>query len=133
MDFWNIVEIFFWGYVFIAYLIALYIVLGDLFRDRQLRGVFKAIWLLVLVFFPFLTVLVYLVARGRGMALRAAEREQGKQLQDDLYLAPAVSASPTQDIAAAKAMLDAGTITQAEFAALKSHAMSTAGGSPKPA
>ena len=62
MDFWGIVETFFWSFAFIAYLFALFAIIGDLFRDHKLNGWFKAIWILFLIFVPFLTALVYLLS-----------------------------------------------------------------------
>ncbi|MBU4556970.1 MAG: PLDc N-terminal domain-containing protein, partial [Actinobacteria bacterium] len=66
-DGWSVIWSFFWVFAFIAYLIALFAVIGDLFRDHRLNGWWKALWIVLLVFVPFLTVLVYLVARGPGM------------------------------------------------------------------
>jgi len=130
MTFWNIVGIFFWTYVFIAYLFALFTVIGDIFRDHTMHGVVKAIWIFFLVFVPFLTVLVYIIARGRGLATRSAERSHAPQFQEDSYTRPVAATSPSQHIADAKALLDAGTITQPEFEQLKQHAMSTLGTGP---
>jgi len=130
MNFWDIVGIFFWSYVFVAYLIALYTVLGDIFRDRNLHGVYKAIWIIFLVFLPFLTVLVYVIARGRGMAERAGQRADANRSQAEADIRSVTTASPSKDIADAKTLLDAGTISQSDFDALKQHAISTLGTGP---
>ena len=83
MDFWDtfwaIVWYAFLAFTFVAALMALFSVIADLVRDRELSGWYKAIWAFFLVFVPFLTVFVYFIARGRGMAdrsARAAERDQ---------------------------------------------------------
>lgn len=123
----------FWGLVwyslvifaFIAYLIILFNILVDLFwRDHKTSGWVKAIWVVFLVVFPYLTALVYLITRGRGMALRAQRAASEAKLETDKYIREAAGRSPAQDIADAKGLLEAGTITQAEFDALKAKALS---------
>ena len=75
-NFWNIVWLFFWSFAFIAYLFALFAIIGDLFRDHKLNGWWKAVWIIFLIFVPFLTALVYLIARGPGMAERSQKQAQ---------------------------------------------------------
>jgi hypothetical protein len=121
--FWSTLEFFF---LFIWILI-LFHILGDLFRDHSLSGGAKTLWVLFLVFVPFLAVFVYLIARGQGMAERAAARQQQAQQQFDGYVrnvAASGDASPTEQIARAKELLDAGTIDQSEFDRLKAKALS---------
>lgn len=69
-NFWNESGFFFWTFALIACLIAVFGIIPDLFRDKTLPGWAKALWVLFLVFIPFLGVFVYVVARGRGMAQR---------------------------------------------------------------
>jgi hypothetical protein len=123
MTFWS----FFWYFIsifaFIAYLFALFSVIIDLFRDHKLNGWFKAIWVIFLIFVPFLTVLVYLIARGRGMAERRQRGRAPVGTQDSDYPASRPSANPAADIAAAKDLMDRGVITSGEFDALKNKAL----------
>jgi Phospholipase_D-nuclease N-terminal/Short C-terminal domain len=121
--FWSMLEFFF---LFIWILILVHI-LSDLFRDRSLSGGAKTLWVLFLVFLPFVAVVVYLIARGRGMAERAAAQQQRAQQQFDGYVrnvAATGDATPTEQIARAKELLDAGTIDQSEFDRLKAKALS---------
>jgi type VI protein secretion system component VasK len=123
-SFWGIVWFFFWTFAFIAYLFALFAIIGDLFRDHKLNGWFKAIWIIFLIFLPFLTALVYVIARGRGMAERSNKAAVQEKQATDQYLRDAVgSVSPSDEIAKAKALLDAGTITPAEYDAIKARAL----------
>jgi type VI protein secretion system component VasK len=122
-NFWDVVWFFFWTFAFIAYLIALFSIIGDLFRDHKLNGWFKAIWILFLLFVPFLTALVYLIARGRGMAERTRASQQQADAQAKDYLRSAVGVGASDEIAKAKSLLDAGTISQSEFDAIKSRAL----------
>jgi len=119
-NFWNIIWVIFWSFAFVAYLFALFSVIVDLFRDHKLNGWWKALWIIFLIFVPFLTVLVYLIARGRGMAERGAREQQQEQQATDAYIKQVAGSSPSDEIAKAKALLDAGTITQDEYDSLKS-------------
>ncbi len=106
---WSTIVIF----AFIAYLIILFNILVDLFwRDSKTSGWVKAAWVIFLIVLPYLTALVYLVARGDGMARRAREASAAAKRDS-------AGRSPAQEIADAKALLDGGAITQQEFDALK--------------
>ena len=113
-------------FVFVAYLFVLFAIISDLLRDHKLNGWWKAVWIVALLFFPFLTALVYLIARGRGMNERS--RAQAKQLQDAQAdyvrsVAGTAGASPADEIAKARTLLDAGAISQAEYDGLKAKAL----------
>ena len=122
----------FWDYVwytvvvfaFVAYLIVLFQIIVDLFRDHSVSGWVKAIWVIGLVVLPYLTALVYLIARGRGMAVRAQRAQaEAKQATDEYIRTVAVGKSPAQQIADAKALLDSGAITPTEYEHLKAQAL----------
>ncbi|GAA1673378.1 SHOCT domain-containing protein [Microbacterium lacus] len=111
-----------WIFYFTAYIFMVFLIIMDLFRDHALNGWAKAAWIIALIFLPFLTALVYVIARGRGMAERNAAARGGGVPETDDYR-PSASATPAADIAQAKALLDAGTISQGEYEALKSKAL----------
>ena len=120
--FWSMLEFFF---LFIWILI-LFHVFGDLFRDHSLSGGAKTLWVLFLVFLPFVAVFVYLIARGHGMAERSAARQQRAQEQFAGHVRDVAgngAATPTEQIARAKELLDAGTIDRSEFDRLKAKAL----------
>lgn len=124
-SFWGLVWYSLVVFAFIAYLIILFNIIVDLFwRDHKTSGLVKAIWVVFLVVVPYLTALVYLIARGNGMALRAREAASAAKQQTDDYIKQAAGRSPSQDIADAKGLLEAGTITQSEFDSLKAKALS---------
>src|SRR4051812_18099814 len=85
VNIWNIIGLLFWSFAFVAYLFALFAIFADLFRDQQLGGGWKALWVIFLIFVPFLTALVYLIARGRGMAERSAKDVAQSQQAADSY------------------------------------------------
>ena len=123
-NFWTVIWLFFWSFAFVAYLFALFAIISDLFRDHKLNGWWKALWILFLIFVPFLTALVYLIARGPGMAERSQRDSRRAQSATDDYIRQVAGASPADEIVKAKALLDAGAITPGEFAQLKAHALS---------
>lgn len=125
MDLWSWVAWFFWVFVFIAYLMVLFSIIGDIFRDDGLNGWLKALWIIFIVFVPFLTALVYLIARGTGMQKRSYEQAMRVREQQDSYIRATAgsAASATDEIAKAKALLDAGTITHGEFEAIKAKSL----------
>ena len=128
MSFWDIIWFIIVSFAFIAYLLVLFNIIGDLFRDQDTSGVMKAVWLVLLLFFPFLTALVYLIVRGKGMAERSTAAAAGMKAQQDEYIRTVAgggggAASSADEIAKARSLLDAGTITQAEFDAMKAKAL----------
>ena len=122
---WDFVLWFFWIFVFVAYLMVLFSIIGDIFRDHDLNGWLKAIWILFLIFVPFLTALVYLIARGNSMQKRSIAQAQEMRAAQDAYIRQTAGSgsSAADDIAKAKSLLDSGAISQAEFDALKAKAL----------
>jgi hypothetical protein len=121
MSFWDVVWFIIISYAFVAYMMMLFSIVMDLFRDRDTSGFAKAIWLLALLFLPFLSALVYVIVRGRGMAERSASSYQAAQKEQETYIKEvAATATPADQIAKARTMLDEGTISQSEFDTLKS-------------
>lgn len=109
--------------VLVGYLVALFSIISDLFRDRELSGGAKAVWLLFLLFMPVITALVYLVVRGSGMGERAAAQGERVRAASDEYIRSVAGQSPTAEIAQAKELRDSWAITEEEFAALKGAAL----------
>lgn len=113
-------------FLFVAWIWVLISVFMDLFRRHDHGGWFKAIWALFLIFIPFFGVLVYLIAYGHGMAERNVKEVTEAQKQYDAYIkSVAGSGGSAAEIAHAKELLDAGTITQAEFDQIKAKALAS--------
>jgi hypothetical protein len=119
--FWLLV----WAFVFGCYLVVLFQVVIDLFRDENLSGWWKAVWIFFLIFVPFLSVLIYVIARGRGMAERRQEALGGGRRDEEAYVPPPIMTipNPADQIQSAQKLLDSGTISQAEFDQLKQKAL----------
>jgi hypothetical protein len=122
-SFWDIIWWFLWVFAFMAYLFAVFAIISDLFRDRKLHGVWKAVWIIFLLFVPFLTALVYLIARGRSMAERNIEAAQAAKEASDSYIKSVAGSSPSDEIAKAKELHNAGTITAEEYEQIKARAL----------
>ncbi len=118
-DFWSILMWMLWAVVFIGYLFALFAVITDLFRDHKLSGWWKAVWIAFLIFLPFLTVLVYLIARGNGMSERSVRAARDAEDAAQSYIREVAGKSPSEEIAAASQLLASGAINQDEFDRLK--------------
>jgi hypothetical protein len=123
-SFWDFLLWVFWFYVLFACIWIFITIIMDLFRDHALNGWGKALWVIFLVVVPFLAALIYLIARGHGMAQRELERRGQAQSEANSYIrSVAGTSSPSSEIESAKKLLDSGAITQAEYDALKAKAL----------
>ena len=102
--FWNVLLWMFEAFVLIASLMIVVMVIIDLFRDSSLAGGWKALWILFLVFVPFFTVLVYTIARGKGMSNRMMGGHHAPYGGGPHRLGP--SMSPGADLQHAREQLD---------------------------
>ena len=123
-NFWDVVWLMVSTFFFIAYLIIMFQIVVDLFRDTEMGGGSKVLWIVGLIFLPVLTSLIYILARGRGMAGRQSAAVSRARADAEAYVRDVAGKSPADQIAAAKALLDAGTINADEFARLKAKALS---------
>jgi hypothetical protein len=112
--------------IFFAWVIWIWIaitVLVDVFRRDDIGGWGKAAWTVFIIVLPFLGVLVYLIAQHEGMSERGMKQAKAQRAEFDQYVRETAGGSAAE-IAKAKELLDAGTITQAEFDAIKAKAVS---------
>jgi hypothetical protein len=124
MSFWDVVWFIVITFAFAAYLMVMFSIITDLFRDPDASGIAKAAWSVALIFVPFLTAIVYMIARGEAMAQRSLQHGQRPRGAQDAYIGEvASSAQPADQIARAKSMVDSGVITPAEFERLKEKAL----------
>src|SRR5918998_2012394 len=76
MSFWDVVWFIVITFAFAAYLMVMFSIITDLFRDPDASGIAKAAWSVALIFVPFLTAIVYMIARGNAMAERSLQHGQ---------------------------------------------------------
>lgn len=118
--FWDVFWFIVISFLFMSYLILFFQVVGDLFRDREVGGLMKVIWLVLLIVLPFLSLFVYLLTRGKGMAERQMQQAQEAQKAFDAYVKQAAgTGGAASELANAKAMLDSGAISADEYEKLK--------------
>jgi hypothetical protein len=124
-DFGEVLLWSFWFFIWIAALVVWFRCLFDLFGDRSLSGWAKAGWAILLIFVPWVGALIYLIVRGRSMTERQVKAVAQRQAEQDKYIQQVAGTShaPAEQIASAKALLDAGTITQTEYESLKAKAL----------
>jgi hypothetical protein len=121
---WDFFVWFFWFYVLITCIWIFITVIVDIFRDHTLNGWAKTLWVIFLVVLPFLGAFVYLIARGRSMAQRGAERSRAATAETTDYIRSVAGAnSAAAEIESAKRLLDSGAITQSEYDVLKANAL----------
>lgn len=122
-NFWDYVLLIASTFVFVAYLLVLFQIVVDLFRDPEMGGFAKAVWIIGLIVVPLLTALIYIVARGGGMAARQRAVLERAKSDTDAYIRNIAGKSPAEQIADAKGLLDKDVITAEEFAKLKAKAL----------
>jgi hypothetical protein len=113
--FLTVLEIFF----FVIWFWILIVILSDLFRDHELSGWWKAVWVLFLVFVPFVTALVYLIVRGQGMRDRAVKEQAETRKHLDQYVRETAATSPVDELHKLADLKDRGAISSEEYEKMK--------------
>ena len=110
--FWSMLIFFFW----IVWIMALFHVFADIFRSHDMGGFAKTMWLIFVIFLPFLGVFVYLLARGDEMREHAVKDAQAQDAAMRSYVKEAAGTSgPADQLAQLASLRDSGAITEAEF------------------
>ncbi len=115
-----------WVFFMVIFFMIFFMVVMDLFSDHNMSGWAKAIWIIFLIIFPPITVLVYLIARGGSMAERRKAQIDAAQAAQASYIKQVAGSGGAADqITQAKALLESGTISQAEFDQIKAKALAS--------
>ena len=118
--FWTMIIFFTW----VCWIFLVFRVFADIFRQHDKSGWAKAAWCVFVIVVPFLGVLIYLIAEGKGMAHRDVRQARAQQEDFDGYVkSVAGSSGPAAEIDKAKRLLDDGAINQAEYESLKAKAL----------
>lgn len=117
---WGLLIIFF----MIMYFMVLFSVILDLFRNHEMNGWIKALWILLLLALPLLPLLIYVIVYGRGMAERQQAAVVTAQKEQEAYIQKVAGTSPAEQIAQAQQLLNSGAISQDEFDKIKAKALS---------
>jgi hypothetical protein len=106
-----------WFFIWIAWLMLLFRIIGDIFRSHDMGGFAKALWLIFVICLPLLGTLVYMIARGRSMNQRDIERARGQQQAFDQYVrqTAGTGTSSVDELEKLANLRDQGVITETEF------------------
>jgi type VI protein secretion system component VasK len=117
---WSMLVFFLW----VAWFILLFHIVADVFRRRDASGGKKTLWLIFILFVPFLGVFVYLIANADDMARRNVEQaEAARRDMDDYVRSVATEGGAAAEIERAKGLLESGAIDQKEYDAIKAKAL----------
>jgi hypothetical protein len=124
MDFGDFIVWALYIFFLVMFLMVFFYIITDLFRDHEVSGWGKAIWVIALIIFPWITALIYLIVRGKGMSERRMKEMAEMQKAQDAYIRDVAGGTgPADQIAQAKSLLDSGAISQEEFDRLKAKAL----------
>jgi hypothetical protein len=114
--FWSMMIFFLW----VAWIILLFRVFGDIFRNRDMGGGAKAFWSIFVILLPFLGVFIYVIANGKAMGERDIAAAQAREAEFQAYVRQTAGSSGAADeLTKLAALRDSGALTDAEFAAQK--------------
>jgi hypothetical protein len=116
-----------WIFFLIMFIWLFIAIVGDLFRDHELSGGMKALWVIGLIVFPLIGSLAYLLIRGQGMGRRSMAQAQETQAQVDSYIRATASSTGTasvDDLTRLAELRANGTVTEEEFEAMKARIVS---------
>jgi CBS domain containing-hemolysin-like protein len=113
--FWSMMIFFLW----FAWIILVFRVIGDVFANSEMKGIAKAFWLIFVIILPWFGVLIYLIVNGTSMAGRSIERQQAAQDEFASYVRQTAGSS-ADELAKLAGLRDSGVLTAEEFAAQKS-------------
>jgi len=119
--FWSML----WFFLFFIWIWLLITVFADIFRSHDMGGFAKAIWVIFVIFLPYLGVFVYLIARGHKMQEHAMEAAKANDQAMRAYVrdAAGTSASPAEELSRLNDLKNQGVIDDAEFERLKAKAI----------
>ena len=104
-----------WFFLWIAWLVALFQIIGDIFNSDDLGGWGKALWLIFVIALPLLGVLIYLIARGGGMRERALKAQAEAKHHMDDYIREQAQSSPADELHKLNDLKEKGAISSEEF------------------
>jgi hypothetical protein len=115
VTFGDILLLVFETFLFVVWVWILFTIITDLFRDHDMSGWAKGLWIILLVFIPYITALVYLIINGSDMRERQLRAQAEAKHQADDYIRAAAQTSPADELHKLHDLLEKGALTQAEY------------------
>lgn len=113
-------------FLFVVWIWILWTILTDLFRNHEMSGWLKAAWIVLLVFIPYLTALVYLIVYGSDMRERQLRAQAEARHEAEQYIRAAAHVSPADELHKLHELVEKGALTQDEYDRAKQKLLATA-------
>jgi hypothetical protein len=111
-------------FLFVIWIWILFTIITDLFRDHELSGWWKAVWVFFLIFIPVITALIYLIVRGSGMRDRTIKAQADAKKHFDEYVREQATTTPADELHKLNELREKGALSQAEFDQAKAKLLS---------
>ena len=102
-------------FLFVVWIWILFTIISDLFRNHDMSGWLKALWIILLVFIPYITALVYLIIYGNDMRERTLRAQAEAKHAADSYIRSAAHVSPADELHKLHELVEKGALTEAEY------------------
>jgi hypothetical protein len=125
VTFGDILLLVFEMFLFVVWIWILFTIITDIFRDHDMSGWAKALWIVLLIFIPYIVALVYLVIHGSDMRERQLRAQAEAKHQADDYIRTAAHATPAAELHKLHELVEKGALTEAEYDRAKEKLLAT--------
>jgi hypothetical protein len=115
VTFGEILLIVFEMFLFVVWIWILFTIISDLFRNHDMAGWLKGVWIILLIFIPYITALIYLIVYGNDMRERTLRAQAEAKHQADDYIRAAAHVSPADELHKLHELVEKGALTEAEY------------------
>ena len=115
VSFGDLLLLIFEMFLFIVWIWILFTIISDLFRNHEMSGLVKALWIILLIFIPYITALVYLIIYGNDMRERTLRAQAEAKHAADSYIRSAAHVSPADELHKLNDLREKGALSQEEF------------------
>jgi hypothetical protein len=115
VTFGDILLLVFEMFLFVVWVWILFTIIADLFRNHDMSGWLKGVWIILLIFIPYVTALIYLIVYGSAMRERQLRAGAEARHQADDYIRAAAQTSPADELHKLHELVEKGALTEAEY------------------
>jgi hypothetical protein len=113
-------------FLFVVWVWILFTIITDLFRNHEMSGWLKGVWIIFLIFIPYIAALIYLIVYGSDMRERTLRAQAEAKHQADQYIQAAAHTSPADELHKLHELVEKGALTEAEYDRAKQKLLPTA-------